>query len=78
MIRGSVLMILVFLPTVDASAQQGRPVQAAMRTCKDVHQSCVARVDPRYAAGCDGYYEEAKRTGVWPPFRQNPAFACAR
>lgn len=75
---GLLLILAVRFPIAAAPAQQGRPTQAALPTCKDVHQRCVARVDPRDGAGCDGYDEEAKRTGIWPPFRQTVAVACAR
>lgn len=76
--RGAAVIGLSMLLLVPASSQQQRGQQQQVYTCAAIHQRCVTRSTGTYVSMCDGYYADAKKTGQWPAFGQNPAVPCRR
>lgn len=81
-ICGTAVVGLTMLLVAPAMSQQQRGQQQAqqqqMYTCAAIHQRCVSRSTGTYIAMCDGYYADAKKTGLWPAFGQSPAVPCKR
>ncbi len=48
------------------------------RTCKESHNACLATARGEYLQLCNRNYEIAMRTGVWPMYRGNGPWRCAR
>ena len=73
---------LTLLLVAPALSQQQRGQQQAqqqqMYTCAAIHQRCVSRSTGSQISMCDGYYADAKKTGLWPAFGQSPAVPCRR
>lgn len=70
--------VLALAITAPASAQQHGGQQRQIYACADIHKRCVSRSTGTYVSMCDGYYADAKRTGEWPAFGQQPAVQCRR
>lgn len=61
-----------------AAAQQRTNNQKQVYACEAIHKRCVSRSVGSQVSMCDGYYADAKRSGVWPAFGQSPAVECRR
>jgi hypothetical protein len=66
------------LPLAMPALGQQQGGQRQVYTCAAIHARCVGRSTGREAAMCDGYYDNAKRTGIWPAFGSYPAVPCKR
>lgn len=75
LVMGVATTLAIVMPATaqQKSGSQGQRVYA----CEEIHKRCVNRSAGRSGA-CDGYFADAKRTGIWPAFGQSPAVACRR